>query len=254
MAYIQKRAGRWQAAYRGPDKRERTKTFDRRVDAERWLSLNGADLARGQWVDPRLGKISFAEWAEKWTATTVGNRPSTRARDASYLRTHILPVFGDRALGSIAHLEIRVWVAELSTRKAPATVRLAAQMVAKIMAAAVDAGVIATNPCDRVPLPSIEREEMCFLTPEEVGRLASSMNPRDRALVLVAAYGGLRIGELTGLRRGRVDVLRSRVDIAETCVEVSGHLFFNQPKTRAGRRSVTLPRSVTTELNGHLAA
>ena len=122
------------------------------------------------------------------------------------------------------------------------------------MSAAVDAGLVAANPCDRVPLPRVEREEMRFLTPEEVERLASSIAPRYRALVLVGAYGGLRIGELAGLRRGRVDVLRNRVDVAETCVEVSGHLIFNQPKTRAGRRSLTLPRSVMSELDDHLAA
>ncbi len=253
MSHIQKRADKWQARYRGPDGHERTKRFDRKVDAERWLDLNGADIARGQWIDPRLGKVLFREWANQWTATMAANRPSTRARDASYLRTHILPVFGDRALSSITHLEVRAWVAELSTRKAPATVRLAAQMLAKIMGAAVDGGLIANNPCDRVPLPSIQREEMRFLTPEEVERLASAIAPRYRALVLVGAYGGLRIGELAGLRRGRVDVLRGRVDVAETCVEISGHLIFNQPKTRAGRRSLTLPRTVMTELNEHLA-
>lgn len=126
MAHVQKRGDRWQARYRGPDGRERSKRFDRKIDAERWLDLNGADIARGQWVDPRLGKITFREWAEQWTTTTAANRPSTRARDASYLRTHILPTFGDRQLGSISHLEVRGWVAELTTRKAPATVRLAA--------------------------------------------------------------------------------------------------------------------------------
>jgi integrase len=121
------------------------------------------------------------------------------------------------------------------------------------MGAAVDAGLIVGNPCDRVPLPKVEREEMRFLTPEEVERLANTIGARYRALVLVAAYGGLRIGELAGLRRGRVDVLRNRVDVAEICVEVSGHLTFGQPKTRAGRRSVTLPRSVMATLNEHLA-
>ncbi|HMK98307.1 MAG TPA: site-specific integrase [Acidimicrobiales bacterium] len=253
MSHVQKRGARWQARYRGPDGRERSRRFDRKVDAERWLDLNGADIARGRWVDPRLGQTMLREWSEKWAATTAANRPSTRERDARYLRTHILPAFGDRSLSSVTHLEVRGWVAELSTRKAPATVRLASQMLAKIMGAAVDAGVLANNPCDRVPLPRIEREEMRFLTPEEVERFARAVAPRYRALVLVGAYGGLRIGEMAALRRGRVDILRGRVDIAETCVEVSGHLIFNQPKTRAGRRSVSLPRSVASVLGDHLA-
>jgi hypothetical protein len=47
----------------------------------------------------------------------------------------------------------------------------------------------------------------------------------DRALVLVAAYGGLRIGELAGLRRRRVDLLRGALDVAEIVVEVRGELY-----------------------------
>ncbi|MGD0083565.1 MAG: site-specific integrase [Acidimicrobiales bacterium] len=254
MAHVQKRGDKWQARYRGPDGGERSKRFDRRIDAERWLDLNGADIARNQWVDPRLGRIAFKEWSDQWVTTTVANRPSTRARDESYLRTHIVPSFGDRHLGSITHLEVRGWVADLSSRKAPATVHKAFQILGKIMGAAVDAGVIANNPCDRVPLPRVEREEMRFLTPVEVDRLAGAIEPRYRALVLVGAYGGLRIGELAGLRRGRVDVLRNRIDVAEICVEVSGHITFGQPKTRAGRRSLTLPRSVMASLDDHLAA
>ena len=91
------------------------------------------------------------------------------------------------------------------------------------------------------------------LTPAQVETLADSIDERYRALVLVAAYGGLRIGELAGLRRSRVDILNARVNVAEVVVEVSGQLTYGQPKTRAGRRSVTLPRSVMTVLNDHLA-
>lgn len=155
-------------------------------------------------------------------------------------------------IGSITHLEVRGWVAELSTRKAAATTQKAFQILSKILASGVDAGLIAANPCDRVPLPRIEREEMRFLTAAEVDRLAEAMTDRYKALVMVGAYGGLRIGELAGLRRGRVDVLRNRVDVAEICVEVSGHLTYGQPKTRAGRRSLVLPRSVMSALSDHL--
>jgi integrase len=62
-----------------------------------------------------------------------------------------------------------------------------------------------------VRLPKVEREEMRFLNPAEVARLADVIDSRYRALVLVGAYGGLRIGELAGLRRRRVDLLRGTV-------------------------------------------
>jgi integrase len=93
---------------------------------------------------------------------------------------------------------------------------------------------------------------MRFLTPAEVATLADVIDARYRALVLVGAYGGLRIGELAGLRRGRVDLLRGIVQVAEIVVEVQGVLHVGPPKTRASRRTVGLPRFVVEELAAHL--
>src|SRR5439155_8517308 len=120
------------------------------------------------------------------------------------------------------------------------------------MAAAVDAGLLANTPCRNVPLPKVEHREMRFLSPAKIATLAAVIAPRYRALVLVGGYGGLRIGELAGLRRSRVDVLRSRLDVAEKMVEVRGELLTGGPKTRAGRRQVPLPRPVAEELAVHL--
>jgi integrase len=94
---------------------------------------------------------------------------------------------------------------------------------------------------------------MRFLVSDEIVTLASSIDAQYRTLVLVASYGGLRAGELYALRRGRVDLLRARVDVAETLVEVRGHHHFGPPKTRAGQRSVPLPRTVVDELAEHVA-
>jgi integrase len=148
---------------------------------------------------------------------------------------------------------VRAWVAELSAgHLAPATVQKAYQLLGKVMGAAVDAGMIPQSPCRRVPLPKAEREEMRFLTSAEVATLAYAIQPRYRVLVLVGAYGGLRIGELAGLRRGRVDLLRGTVTVAEIVVE-RGVLHIGPPKTRASRRTVGLPRFVVEELAAHPA-
>jgi integrase len=165
-----------------------------------------------------------------------------------------MPHFGGAALVAISQRDVRAWVAELSARGlAPATVQKAYQLLGKVMGAAVDAGMLAQSPCRRVPLPKVEREEMRFLTPAEVADLAETIRPRYRALVLVGAYGGLRIGELAGLRRSRVDLLRGTVTLAEIVVEVRGVLQIGPPKTRASRRTVGLPRFVVEELADHLA-
>jgi integrase len=158
-------------------------------------------------------------------------------------------------LVAIRQLEVRAWVAELSASGlAPATVVKTYQLLGKVMAAAVDAGYLAQTPCRNVPLPKIEQEEMRFLAPSEIVHLAEVIHPRYRALVFVGAYGGLRIGELAGLRRRRVDLMRGAVTVAEIVTEVKGRLFFGPPKTRASRRTVGLPPFVVRELQAHLTA
>ncbi|HEV2766734.1 MAG TPA: site-specific integrase [Acidimicrobiales bacterium] len=173
------------------------------------------DKARGSWVDPAGGRILLADWTEQWWATTTNLRPSTRVRDESYLASYILPAFGRVPLGRITQLDVRAWVAELDSRElAPATVVKAYQILAKILRAAVDGGLIPSTPCRAVPLPRVEREEMRYLTPAQVAHLADVIDPRFRALVLVAAYGGLRRAELAGLRTARVNLPRGQLDIA----------------------------------------
>lgn len=248
-------SGRWQVRYFDSAGTRHTAplTFATKADANEYLAAMQTDFARGQWLDHRRGRIQFEEWARQWQSTTVNLRPSSRARDDSYLRSLILPTFGSAAVGDIDHLMVRSWIAELvESGRAPATVVKAAQVLGKIMTAAVDARMIPTSPCDRVPLPRIERVEMRFLTPADVETLASAIDQRYRAAVFVAAYCGLRAGELFGLRANRVDLVRRQLDVAEIVVEVRGEVTLGPPKTRAGRRVVPIPRVVADELTKHL--
>ena len=210
MAHITRRHRngkvRYLARYTDPSGRERAKSFTRKKDAERFLTGIENDKLRGTWTDPTLGRVQLADWYGLWRRATVELRPNTEARDERLFRLHILPRFGSMPLVAITQYKVRVWVTH-ATRQglAASTVRRAYQLLGKVLGAAVDAGMIAQNPCRRVPLPRIERREMRFLTPVEVARLADSIRAGYRALVLLGAYGGLRIGEMAGLRRGRVD-------------------------------------------------
>ena len=208
MATIEKRVRNgkttYRVRYRDPAGGQRSKVFARKADAQRFLNETETAKARGTWTDPALGRVLFRDWLGEWWATTTNLRPKTRDRDELLLRRHALPSFGAVPLAAISQRDVRAWVAELSARGlAPATVQKAYQLLGKVMGAAVDAGMLAQSPCRRVPLPKVEREEMRFLTPAEVATLAEAIAPRYRALVLVGAYGGLRIGELAGLRRRR---------------------------------------------------
>lgn len=85
----------------------------------------------------------------------VGLEASTHARGESRLRTHILPAFGNRQLITIDYADCQAWVDELSTRRAPATVVKAAQIMGKVMKAAVRGKRIPHNPMTDISLPTV---------------------------------------------------------------------------------------------------
>jgi integrase len=114
--------------------------------------------------------------------------------------------------------------------------------------------MLPVSPCRGISLPRVEQEEMRYLNPAEIACLADVIRPQYRALVFVGAYGGLRFGELAGLRRSRVDLDAGTVDVAENITEVQGKLQSGPPKTKASRRRVSLPGGVVDELAVHLRA
>jgi integrase len=250
-------SGRWQVRYRdlsgvlhtGPH------TFTSKADAARYLAMVEADLHRGAWADPKLGRITLTEWAERWQATTTNLRPTTRDLYAYLLSRFLLPTFGKAALSSIDVLAVRAWLADLQAEQlSPTTVAKAYRLLSRILGAAVEAGYLPRNPCMVKGAGQERAPEMRFATVAQVAALADAIDPRYRALVLVAAYGGLRWGELVGLRVKRVDLLHSRVTVAEQVAEVNGQLLPVPPKTEAGRRTVTLPAVAAVALAEHVAS
>ncbi|SRR5581483_2910762 len=249
MASIDKVGAGYRVRYRTPDGRSRSQTFRLKVDAVRFANAKETSKLTGTFVDPKLARKTFEDWWKEWREQRVDIRPSTRARDDSYARNHILPGLGRYTLGQLDHAALQAWVAEMSAKDlAPATVVKAAHITSRCLRGAVKARLIPFNPADGIDLPRVEAEEMRFLTPAQVDALADAIDSRYRTFVLVGAYGGLRLGELAGLRRHRVDLMRGRIDVAEIVVEVRGHHVVGPPKTRAGRRSVPLPRFVTDAL------
>jgi len=254
---IRKRASdRWEASYHGPDgRRISLGTFATFSDADFALANVEVNLRRGIWIDPRAARIPFCKIANEWAATTFDLRPSSRLRDLGYLNRYILPRFGTTDLADIEHRAIQGWVVDLDAKNlAPATVKIAGQIMGKILASAVRTGRIPSNPAEGIRYPRNERREMRFLTAAEVLALVETMDHRYQAAILVSAFGGLRVGELWGLRRSRVDLVRRSLSVCEILTEAEGHLFAGPPKTRAGRRMVPLPRVAVEALGAHMAA
>jgi integrase len=268
-------AKRYDVRLRGSNGRVVTKTFARRRAAERWERDQLAARDDGSWVDRRLGRQPLSDWFEEWWPTRADLRPSTAARDESHYRNHVLTKFGDLPLAAIDYALVTAWIAELQHKGlAPATVRRCHLLLSKLLAGAVRSKRISRNPCaDTDNLPTVHRAEMRVIDPDQILRLADAMADvtterlgrrvpgtrsddaairrvaaRFSALVILGGYGGLRFGELAGLRPNRIDTARRVVRVDSTLTEVRGQLIPGRPKTAAGVRSVPLPRTVAATL------
>lgn len=255
MGNVAKRPnGKWRARYRDLDGREVARHFDRKGDAERWLSLVTSDLLRGQYVDPARSRQTFDTAARRWLdAQTL--RPNSRRTYDAYLRNQLLPAFGRRALGSITPTDVRGFLRAQSTELSPSTLHHVHGLLSTILQAAVDDGFLAKNPCARTAPGKPARVKVVPLTVDEVHALTDAMPERYRAMVTLAAGCGLRIGEVLGLRRDRVRFLEREVHVVEQLVLLPGAPpYLAPPKTASSVRVVPLPGVVADALAAHFAA
>jgi len=262
MAHIRKvsRTGKgggrrmaYEVRYRDPARRERSRTFARKVDAERFVSTIETDVARGQYIDPLLGKMFFGEFAREWLATTGHLKPKTQEGYESILRTHLLPAFGDQPIAKVRPVEVGRFFSGLAAGgMSVSRMRQTKNVLKRIFDEAVRNGYLARTPVEAIRLPSPQRREMSVLSPSQVSLLASNVPERYEALIFLLAYGGLRWGEATASRRGRFNVLRGRVEVMEAVSEVNGVLHFGSTKTHQVR-SVVLPSFLRDLLTQHLS-
>jgi integrase len=169
------------------------------------------------------------------------------------LRAHIEPTFSSRQLGAITPGAVRRWHAKVSSDSSAMSAAKSYRLLRAILATAVADGLIQANPC-RVRGAGMERSvERPIVGPELVLELADAIGARWNVLVLLAGFGGLRLGELLALRRRHVDLAAGTVTVEEQMVSLDGgRRLLTEPKTEAGRRVVALPHLVLDSLAEHL--
>ncbi|HZJ27298.1 MAG TPA: site-specific integrase, partial [Acidimicrobiia bacterium] len=202
----------------------------------------------------------LADYAPRWVdarLTSRGDPLRPRVHDLyeCQLRLHILPVLGATRLARITTACVRVWYSDLRGPEGPgaSTAAKCYRLLRSILATAVEDGLIPANPCT-IKGAGVERaDERPIPTVAEARLLADVIDPRMRCLVLLAAFVGLRKGELLGLRRRDVDLEHRTITVAQQRqVDRRGHDLVGAPKTDAGRRTVALPATLVNDLALHL--
>lgn len=154
----------WLARYRAPDGRQRSRSFKREVDAEKWLTIEESRALRGEWVDPSAGSIIFVDWVDVWLSGLLGIEPKTRSGYESLLRSRVLPAFGGAELRRITTPVVREWIAQMVAEGlSGARIRQARQVLSAALEVAVSDGLIPSNPCNGVKPPAVRRCRQLFL-------------------------------------------------------------------------------------------
>lgn len=256
-------SGRWRVRLVDPGTGRRVSlgTHKTKAEAERAFASAVTDQQKGAWVAPENGRVTLEDYAWQWLDVRLTRRgerlrPKTRELYEGFLRLHILPTLGTVPLGRLTTAGIRRWHADLLADGpgAPSAAKCY-RLLRTILTTAVEDGLIVVNPCAIKGAGVEPEEERPLPTIAEVYELAATVKPQFRALVLLAAFGGMRRGELLALTRRDIDLLHRTVTVRLQRQETKGgrHMV-SPPKTDAGKRTLVLPASLIPEVEAHLDA
>lgn len=246
---------RYRARYIGPDGTEKSKSFPDRQKrkAEEWLTRIEADMDAGQYIDPKAGQIVFRDYGEKWLGgltTDLGSQEVVCRR----IRLHAFPYLGTRPMGSFKPEHMRTWLNALQSAVPNGTYRRAIyDSVSSLFNAAVDDGVIKSNPChaQSVKPPTPEQRLIVPWTEDRVLTVRSGMPDRYAATMDAGGGCGLRQGEVLGLAEDNLDFKTGWVHVRQQIKRVGGTLVFAPPK-RGKLRDAPLSDAVGTGLQEHM--
>lgn len=256
-------------------------TFTAKAEAEAWLAAERRLLEReasepGSWAPPlvrieqarrRAEEIElnrpplFADYAETWLRERrVKGRPlasETIRKHRTQLDLRLLPVFGALRLDEITPPMVNKFFDDLLTAGHSEKVRRETYSTGSaIMSTAVSAhgplvGCVSPFAIRGAGSGSTPKRHT-FATAAEVAQLADLVPPDMRIVVLLAAWCGLRAGEIQALRRSDVD-LAAEPPVIRIRRSYDPHAqAFKVPKSDAGVRDQHIPEHVLEPLRAHL--
>ncbi len=250
-------SGRFQARFDHPETRQTVSapsTFRTKADATAWLAGAQADIIRGHRAEKYVPTVSLESYASTWLANRV-LRPRTVELYQGLLDRHINPTLGKVALGRITPALVREWHGRLAKaeKPGPTTVAKAYRLLHAICETAYVDELISRNPCN-LKGASVERSaERPVLTVQQLDRVVACMEERYRAMVILAAWCSMRLGELLALTRGDIDLEAGSVRVDKSAAEMAnGKRLTGPPKTAAGVRVMFIPPHVLGDVRAHL--
>lgn len=197
-------------------------------------------------------RVTFHAVAEDWLCERqIRVKPATLANYRTLLRVHLLPQFGDRAVGRIGQKRVTSYLEQLAAGALSASTRRSIQLVLQmVLQFACDKGLCAMP--EFPPMPASDAAQTAALSNAEFfhlqDNLRSAIDPC-RMGILLCMYTGLRIGEVCALRWSDIDLAAGTVTVSRTLQRVSEEsgirILIDSPKSKHGVRTIPLPRWLT---------
>lgn len=239
---------RFQVRYRDPDGIQRKRNFTSKREAEAFEDAELTNIRRNEWINPQSGATPFTEWANTWLELDPGKRQTTLARDEIIVRMHLAPVFNRRPISSITPMDVQKLVNTWATKYAASTVQRHYRCLAAIFRCAVNSDLILKSPCRAIKLPRAKRKTVALLSGEDVMKLGTELGEY-APMMHIGIVLGLRWGEVAGIRIKDVNILRKTISVdVQVSRDKSGRPLIDEPKTDAGKRTLTVPQSIADEL------
>lgn len=258
------RNGRVQASYIHTDGRRyyAPSTFTAKMDAEGWLSNERKLIELDGWTPPEerqaakwARSITVSEYATKWLAQR-DLAPKTRHLYGELLNGRILPTLGDVMMRALTPADVRAWwVALNAEKKTPTRNTHTYQLLKTIFSTACDDKVVSENPCQiKSAAKPPKARDVQPLTTAELDKVAESFPDHYRVAVYVAAWCGVRSGELFELRRKDIHISGDKmvIKVRRQATRVGNELVVGPPKSDAGIRDVAVPPHVAAMLRDHM--
>jgi integrase len=225
-----------------------------RAEAQAQAAKILATVADGTHTDP--SQETVAEFVERWLKTWANDNTShaTWTSYSQLLRKHLVARFGARPIQKLRPADLQAVYSAMAGEGLADRTRLHLHRVIHVMLKhAAQWGVVPRNVASMVDAPRVKAREMEVLTPGEMRTVLETLRGKD--LYPIAAVGlatGLRRGELLALRWADMNLEAGHLQVERALEETPrGGLVFKAPKTRHGRRQVTLPPSTVALLRDH---
>lgn len=249
-------SGKFQARFIDPQgiRRNAPDSFRSETDAQRWLDAVDEKIRRGQWMaDDGASRRNLKECCNAYLTENPRIGPRWKETCERNMRLHLAPLL-DLPIIAITAPVIRSWHANAMRGNGGKTsIAQSYRFIRAVFAVAVEDGVLDRNPC-RIPgAASPKTAERSIATPAQVAALIDAITPRCKAAVALAAWCGLRRGEICALRVEDIDLTHGVVHVRKNWVELleSPTRYEKEPKSEAGKRTVTVPPHVLDILKTH---